>query len=64
MDRMTEFKIPADNWPDELSAALRKAEPGDTVIVRTEPMLRRAEDAAQRMGKEGVTLVIADKLDD
>jgi len=34
------------------------------VIVRTEPMLRLAESAAHRMGKEGVILTVADKLDD
>jgi hypothetical protein len=61
---MSEYKIPAANWSDELSAALRRAAPGDTVIVRTEPMLRLAEIAAHRMGKQDVNLVIADTLDD
>jgi len=61
---MSVFKIPAANWSDELAAAMREAVSGDTVVVRTEPMLRLAEIAAQRMGKEGVTLTIADKLDD
>jgi hypothetical protein len=61
---MTEFRIPPDGWMGALADALRDAVPGDTVIVRTEPMLRVAESAAQRMGKEGVTLTIADKLDD
>lgn len=59
---MTEFKIPAVDWSDELSKALRAAEPGDVVLVRTEPMLRVAQSAAERMGKTGVTLKIADVL--
>jgi hypothetical protein len=57
---MSEFRIPAANWPDAPAAALREAVPGDTVIVRTEPMLRLAESAAQRMGKEGVILTVAE----
>lgn len=61
---MTEYTIPAANWPDELSAALRQAVPGDTVIVRTEPMRLLAETEADRMGKTGLTIKIADKLSD
>ncbi len=61
---MTEYRIPAANWSDELASTLRKAVAGDMVIVRTEPMLRLAESAAHRMGKEGVILTVADKLDD
>jgi hypothetical protein len=57
---MSEFRIPAVNWSDALAAALREAVPGDTVIVRTESMLRLAESAAQRMGKEGVILTVAE----
>lgn len=56
---MTEFKIPAANWSDELAAAIRKAQPGDTVIVRTEPMRKLGEIAAGRMGKTGIDIVIA-----
>ena len=56
---MAEYTIPAANWPDELSAALRKAAPGDTVTVRSEPMRRLAVSAAERMGKAGVTIRIA-----
>lgn len=60
---MSEFRIPAANWSDELAKALRAAEPGDTVIVRTEPMLRLAVIAAQRMGRQGVILEVAGELD-
>jgi hypothetical protein len=55
-----EYRIPAVNWADELSSALRSAAPGDVVIVRTERMLQLAESAAARMGKEGVTLTKED----
>jgi len=58
---MTNFNIPVTTWLTTLTSALQKAEPGDTVIVRTEPMLRFAEAAAKHMGKKGVDLVIADK---
>lgn len=61
---MTEYKIPAANWSDALASTLRQATAGDTVIVRTEPMRLLAESAAQRMGKTGLTITIADKLDD
>ena len=61
---MTEYKIPAANWSDVLAATLRKADPGDTIIVRTEPMRLLAESAAPRMGKTGIVITIADKLDD
>jgi hypothetical protein len=61
---MAEYRIPAANWSDELATALRQATEGDTVIVRTEPMRLLAESAADRMGKTGLTIEIADKLDD
>jgi hypothetical protein len=53
---MAEFVIPAANWADHLAAALRQANDGDTVVVRTGSMLSLAERAAERMGKTGVTL--------
>ena len=61
---MSEFTIPAADWPGELAKALRAAQPGDTVIVRTEPMRLLAESAAGRMGKTGITITVADVLDD
>ena len=61
---MAEFKIPAVNWPTHLAEAIRIAEPGDRVIVRTEPMRQLAERAAQRMGKTGLIIEIAEVLDD
>ena len=60
---MTEFKIPAANWSDELAKAIRAAQPGDKVIVRTEPMRLLAESAAGRMGKAGLIIEIAAVLD-
>ena len=61
---MTERIIPAANWSDVLAAELRNAEPGDTIVVRTWPMQQLAESAAERMGKTGLTIKIAEKLDD
>jgi hypothetical protein len=61
---MAEFKIPAINWPTHLAEAIRLAEPGDRVIVRTEPMRLLAESAAERMGKDGIDIEIAEVLDD
>ena len=61
---MAEFKIPAVNWPTHLAEAIRAAEPGDTVIVRTEPMRLLAETAAERTGKTGLIIEIAEVLDD
>jgi hypothetical protein len=54
----------AEDGTAALEGALCQAAPGDTVVVRTWPMLQLAESAAERMGKQGVILVIADKLDD
>jgi hypothetical protein len=56
---MAEFSIPAADWPAHLSDALRKAAPGDTVTVGTEPMRLLAEKAAERMGKAGVTILVS-----
>lgn len=61
---MAEYIIGAVNWSDQLAIALRKAQTDDTVIVRTEPMMQLAQRAAQRMGKTGVRIVIADELSD
>ena len=61
---MAEHRIPAANWSDVLARTLRDATPGDVVIVRTEPMRLLAESAAQRMGKTGVTITVADRLED
>ena len=61
---MTEHRIPAVNWPAHLAEALRIAKPGDTIIVRTEPIRLLAESAAQRMGKDGLTVEITDTLGD
>ena len=60
---MLEFRIPAVNWSDELASALQRAQPGDRIIVRTEPMRALAESAAERMGVAGVAIEIADVLD-
>ena len=61
---MAEYRIPAGNWSGELAKAIRAAQPGDRVIVRTEPMLKLAEIAAERMGKTGVVITVADRLED
>ena len=58
---MAEFTIPAVNWPTHLAEAIRAAEP---VIVRTEPMRLLAETAAERTGKTGLIIEIAEVLDD
>jgi hypothetical protein len=56
---MAEFRIPAADWPAHLSDALRKASPGDTVTVGTEPIRLLAESAAESMGKAGVTILVS-----
>lgn len=66
---MAEYRVSfadctAGDWPAPLARILRDAEPGDTVVVRTEPMLRLAQGVTEREGKTGVAIVIADVLDD
>jgi hypothetical protein len=55
------FRIPAVNWSDELASALRDAQPGDKIVVKTEQMRALAQSAAVRMGKTGVTIEISEE---
>jgi hypothetical protein len=56
---MAEYVILELNWSDELSAALRKAAPGDVIIVNSETKRKLAESAALRMGKNGIAIRVA-----
>jgi hypothetical protein len=58
------YVIGFTNWSDQLAIALKKAQPGDRVIVRTEPMRLLAEQSAADRGKRGVEIIIADQLED
>lgn len=54
---MAEYAIPEVNWVYELTSALRKAVPGDTIVVGTQAQASLAETAAKRMSKTGLSIV-------
>lgn len=56
---MSTHVVPAANWSDGLAEILRKAQRGDTIIVRSDAMRRLALGAAERMGRVGLTIEIA-----
>jgi hypothetical protein len=58
------YVIGSVNWSHQLAIALQKAQPGDRVIVRTEPMRLFAERSAADMGKRGIEIIITDQLTD
>jgi hypothetical protein len=56
-DHAITFRDPEDliNWAETITAAIRRAGPGDTITVPTPAMRTLAEAAAARMGKTGIT---------
>lgn len=55
---MSTHVVPAGGWSDALPEILRTAQPGDTIIVRSDAMRRLALGAAERMGRTGLTIEV------
>ena len=55
---MSTHVVPAANWSDALAEILRKAQPGDTIAVRSDAMRQLALGAAERMGRVGLTIEV------
>ena len=54
----THFVILPKNWTYTLAESIDLAEPGDVIEVHDEAMKELAENAAERMGKDGLIFEI------
>ncbi len=49
---MTRHEILSHNWLTELGYRIQDADPGDTIVCRTEEMAEIGKRGAKRLGKE------------
>jgi hypothetical protein len=57
-----EHKIPDGDWTVHLANAIRRAEPGDTIVVQTAVRKQLALSAANRLGKTGIEFLVSGEL--
>ena len=60
---MADYRVPAVNWGEPLDNVLGAAETGDRILVANEAIQSFAQQAAARVGKSDVEVVVENERD-